>query len=193
MSKLYVVLFGFGTMVLVATVGAACDDQGRYRLTWSFDGKPLASARDCSRRGVDMIRITAYDQSGQKKGAQVVRCFPAERRGPELDPGTYDIQVEAIRFDGRTFLDPETDQQLVMAWVRGVEVEEGEVTDISVDLVSAPACMDGVDNDADGLADFSDPGCWVTDASGIPLVDSLGRHTYDPADEDESDSWESRQ
>ncbi len=181
-------LLAFSMLWTAVLASSGCDDQGRYRLTWTFDGQQVSTAEDCSRRGVDLVRITAYDQAGAKKGSQVVRCYPASRKGPELDPGTYDLQVEGIRFDGNPFFHPGTDQQLVMAWVRGLQIEKGGVTDLSVDLAAAPECMDGVDNDADGLADSTDPGCWVTDASGIPLVDGLGRHTYNPDDDDEADA-----
>jgi len=174
--------------LLVAVLVAGCDDSGRYRLAWSFSDGPVVDAADCSSRGVGQVQITVFRSGGgEQVGSQRVRCFPPQRLSMKLDPGTYDLQVEGIRFDGRSFLDPDTGGHLVMAWVRGVEVRSGETTDAQVQLLRPAKCLDGVDNDQDGLIDDMDPGCWKRDDKADILFDDQGRHMADPTHDDEQE------
>ena len=173
-------------MALVAVGVPACGEEGSYVLRWKLDGETIRTARDCTARGVGSIRVTAYDSAGAK-WVRTYPCFPPEHRGPDLPDGTYDLQVEGLGLDGQTFVDPDSGTQYASAWVRGVRVEAGKETPAQVDLTSPPACLDGVDNDGDGLPDAADPGCWARDEEGNVVRDGRGAPVYTPTDTDESE------
>ncbi len=170
---------GFVWALLLGAGLAACGEEGSYRLSWSLESGPIESARDCTGHGIGTIRVTAFDAGGGKRVAEF-HCWPPEAEGPGLPDGTYDLQVEALRLDGGSFEDPITGQHYGVAWVRGLEVVSGRKTPAEVILPVPPGCLDGVDNDEDGLVDAADPDCWARDDSGAVIRDEQGQVTWVP-------------
>lgn len=174
--------------VLAATSGTHCDGTGKYKIYWKFADAEISSAKVCSTRGVEKIQISVLKAgSNRTVTSHTARCYPAFRRGPALDPGTYDLRVEGLGFDGRPLSNPQTGEPYALSFAYGVRVREAKVVTVEVTLTRPPACADGVDNDEDGLVDSLDPGCWLTGDKGYVVVDADGRHTYVPGDDDETD------
>jgi hypothetical protein len=177
----------------ILAVGASgswlgCDEDGRYTLSWRFEDAEITSAGVCAERGVEVIRVTVFRAGTNNQVAgHIEPCSPAEQSGPGLSSGTYDLKVEALRFDGRVFRHPETQEQLVFGWVENVRVREGKRSPASITLTRAPRCLDGVDNDDDRLVDALDPGCWQLNSKGEIVTDEQGDHIYEPLDDDETD------
>lgn len=137
----------------------ACGEEATYVLSWRFaDDPPGAfSARTCGAHGVEAFRVTETADDGTVRRFNVLCGLgQAERR---VSPGTYRVGLTGLDFSGQP---PEMAEGMVLSGAAGpFEVTEGQAPPLVVSVVVTPrsSCVDGVDNDADGLVDGDDPGC----------------------------------
>lgn len=180
-----------GVLVLAALAlgafGAGCEETGRYQLLWRFEEAEIDSYGVCSARGVEKLRVEVYKSGTDEiRARHEIPCFPPSRRSPRMPTGVYDLRIEAVRYDGEVFRNPDTNEQLLLSWVDGVKIRQGKWSPVEVTFTRAPRCLDGVDNDRDGRVDAGDPGCWELDGDGEPVLDEEGNPVYSPFDDEEA-------
>jgi hypothetical protein len=152
---------GFAALVAVALSGG-CEPTGSYRVSWSFSGPDgeIASAADCSRRGVERVEVTLVSLSTDQDVKTTVHpCRDGVSAKVTVAEGTYRVRVQAYGGSGQPFLDPVTGEEALVEIVAELRVTDNGVAEASVVFTPNPECSDGVDNDADGLVDAADPGC----------------------------------
>lgn len=104
-----------GTLLSVATFSAACGDDpakpGSLTVNWTHGPTPT-----CGTRGVTAIEARAM-QKGAEVAAAAGDCPTDGKRGsvtiPELAPGNYDIEVEALTAAGKAIYSAKGEKQAV--------------------------------------------------------------------------------
>lgn len=145
----------------------------------------VTRAIDCTELGINAVQITSIDGAGEVADARIYPCFTprfenpdASVGGPTLDPGPYAIEVRGVQRNGEPWLldgvdddrvcDPnETGKNFgcnandVACDCLHVDVVDNETQDLGVaKLLPAPReCVDGIDNDRDGLVDAQELIC----------------------------------
>lgn len=176
------------SLVGVALALAGCKDTPSYRLRWelvdSTDERTyaLTKALDCSRFGVTQIRVRAFDPNDVLVDERFHACFapgfedPDELAdGPEIRAGEYTLEVRGIQRDGETWIDDMQERSSercpggdfpcgareLVCDCQQFAVKDGETfADFDVFRLVAPRdCIDGIDNDGDGVVDGEDAGC----------------------------------
>lgn len=174
---------------VLALVGAsACQEPPSYRLRWAIEGRETLDAAACSESGLFQVRVRAYEAPATVVDERVFPCFPEALRNEEatvggaaLPPGLYSIEVRGIDRTGDPWDEVSIDQSScvpvadfigcgptdVACDCQRIEAEAGETVELpEFVLVPPPQCIDGIDNDLDGLVDVSDPSCNVDFGDG---------------------------
>jgi hypothetical protein len=151
----------------VLSGAAGCNHDGDFNVSWAFVGGE--SAQDgCGRHGVDSVLVTGSSTGGDNASV-IALCTPGFVQRP-VPAGTWTFALHTVDARGKVIFpvdmpDGTTDAE---------EIKEGAVTTFPVVLLTPRAqCMDGVDNDGDGLVDLDDPDCgndpnWNDEASPNP-------------------------
>jgi hypothetical protein len=148
------------SIFLGAIALAGCGGKGSYELHWTIGcasatsaACQVASARDCSRAGLDALEVVERRGSEGPTRTQLA-CWSAGEgavgRGPGLDEGALRLEVFGLTPGGQRLTGPVTLDVIIPA--TGLVRAE-------VDLPRPAACHDGVDNDGDGLIDLHDVDC----------------------------------
>jgi hypothetical protein len=153
------VALGLGAAAALALAG--CNQNGSYRLSWSFyvssDGSgPIESAAvGCGQHGVDSISATGSDETGDAVQVSAL-CTPGVFTGT-APPGIWtfafhllDSRGGLIRPPAGSTMPPIPPQTIA---------SEGPPAQFSVVFVPRSACGDGVDNDGGGLVDTPGSEC----------------------------------
>ena len=159
--------------LFAAALTTGCNDDGSYRVTWSFSGTDgeITSAADCSRRGVERVVVTLVNlDTGADVKTTVHPCRDASSGNISVAKGTYGVRVQAFGGSDQPFLDPVTGDEALVETVAELRVGGG-VAETTVVFTPNPKCADGVDNDADGLVDAADPGCHNKNGDYDPTSD----------------------
>jgi hypothetical protein len=152
-------------------------------------GEDIVRAYQCSEVGVTAVRLTTFDVDGLIASDDVHPCFGLgfsnpERPvlGPQLPAGDYMLVVRGVQRDLRSWLSPKraadagedydpdviclpgadacTSWQLACDCAMFTAVDEQTYGEFDEFVLEAPyRCIDGIDNDDDGLVDAKDPGC----------------------------------
>ena len=148
--------------LLVAAAGllAGCGGSGSYELRWSICSDSgdatcqVKSVLDCSRHGLDSIEVLAQRPGSGDHKRSTFPCFSPDDgpvgRGPDLESGVteltiYGLSASAIR--------------LTRPAVTSVSIPDEGLAQATIDIPAPPQCLDGVDNDLDGLVDLMDTDC----------------------------------
>lgn len=135
----------------------ACGDTSSYELHWTIgcaggSSCEPQSIKGCSSVGLDSVHVEAT--TGAEVTVSVFPCYsPGEGavgRGPDLEPGAGTLAVTGLSPAGIALTEPVTAK---------VQIPEGGLGPVTVDLPLPAQCGDGVDNDLDGLVDLLDPDC----------------------------------
>ena len=166
----------------------------------------------CSQLGVNTVRVRAIDHLGLVAHEDVYPCFvegfedlDETAEGPELRPGAYALEVRGVQRDLKEWIDPTPDPEvedgacvpdgdplgcgradLVCDCQEFEAVRDETFTELDTFVLRAPPdCVDGIDNDVDGLVDGQDPGCGAREAAAGDCVDGIdndGDGAIDDAD-----------
>jgi hypothetical protein len=152
-------LRGSFALGVLACALAGCGSKGSYRIHWTFpDGMDAASG--CGFHGVDAIRITGADSSGD--GEDITAVCTAGSLVNSVATGTWAFAIHSLDVTGQ-LIHPltEPDDRTDKNGAPMITINDGQLTDIQPPLVvqPRPQCSDGVDNDGDGLVDLADPDC----------------------------------
>lgn len=174
-----------GALLPVALV--ACREPPAFRARWSVidrdgDVRATTESQECSTLGINTVRVRVFDEDGLVVEA-FHPCFAGgfadedvTVRGPALSPGPYAVEVRGV-------------QRNLEPWPVAIAATDGELTECSLDdvacdprdiacdcatfeardgrvarlvdfeLAAPDECVDGIDNDNDGLLDTNDPSC----------------------------------
>lgn len=146
----------------------------------------------CSESGLFQVRVRAYAAPATVVDERVFPCFPEALRSEEgtvggaaLPGGVYSIEVRGIDRTGDPWDEGSSDASACVPAADAVgcaptdiacdcqrlEVDDGETVALpEFVLVPPPQCIDGIDNDLDGLVDVSDPSCNVDFGDGTEGV-----------------------
>jgi hypothetical protein len=178
--------------VLALAGASACQEAPSYRLRWAIDGRETLDAAACSESGLFQVRVRAYEPPSTVVDERVFPCFPEAFRdedgtvgGGALPSGLYSIEVRGVDRTGDPWDEVSGDQSAcvpanaqigchptdVACDCQRIEAEAGETIALpEFVLVPPPQCIDGIDNDLDGLVDVSDPSCNVDFGDGTEGV-----------------------
>ncbi len=171
--------------------GFGCNQTASFRLRWQIEARdgellPVTDPLQCSEFGMNTMRVLVTDPAGLVAFDDVLPCFAhgfanPERmfEGPELDAGHYIVEVRGLQRDLQPWedapLDP-TSTQFCSGAAATIACNEVDVAcdcqqfdaekDVTVTLdpfvLTAPReCIDGIDNDRDGLVDDEDAACGI--------------------------------
>jgi hypothetical protein len=182
LSPWALLLIGLGPVGL-----GACQETPSLRARWSLvdrDGvsQPATAALQCTSLGINTVRIRVVDDLGNVADDSYHACFAkgfddpeATVAGPALDAGRYAVEVRGVQRDLEPWApsvpedDPLTSCNLddVACDPRDIACDcvefeaRDDHTERLVDFaIAAPdECIDGIDNDRDGLLDANDPSC----------------------------------
>ncbi|MBL8948556.1 MAG: hypothetical protein JNK45_35620 [Myxococcales bacterium] len=175
-------------LIGLAPVGlAACKETPSLRARWSLidregDSQPATAALQCTSLGINTVRIRVVDENGNVADDSYHACFArgfddpeATVAGPALDAGRYAVEVRGVQRDlqpwapNLTADDPLTSCNLddVACDPRDIacdcvefEARDDHTERLTDFVLTAPdECIDGIDNDRDGLLDANDPSC----------------------------------
>ncbi|MBC8069680.1 MAG: hypothetical protein IAG13_15190, partial [Deltaproteobacteria bacterium] len=162
-------------------------------------GVEIKRAIDCSELGINTVRVTTIDDLGQIADQRYFPCYlprfaerdGADVGGPNLGDGRYAIEVRGVQRDGVEWIastsvpsdparrcDPDLDEPVCRPEDIACDCHDLDLPDDTDDwphtfLLAAPAeCIDGVDNDRDGLVDAQEGGCRLD--PGRPESDNVG-------------------
>lgn len=159
-------------------------------MRWSIEGRGLPTVTSCAESGMFELRARAYAAPNQVVGEVYVPCSAAAVQdggtvdGSPLPPGRYAIELRGVDRADNTWEDPslaplDPDEihngcnavndytecrptELVCDCLElEVDDEDSTVTLPEFVLEPPPECVDGIDNDRDGLIDSRDPACAV--------------------------------
>ncbi len=155
--------WALGLWAATLAASAGCNNDGAYRVTWSFlaDAAPATTATQsaavgCGQHGVDAIELGAADGAGDGDGV-VVLCTVGEATR-SVTAGTWTVQILALDVQGH-LLQPTVDSTGLNQILPAVVVSDGATSPLGVTMKPLPACRDGIDNNANGRVDLDDPGC----------------------------------
>lgn len=163
-------------------------------------GADVTRAIDCAELGINTVRVTTIDDLGGIVDERYFPCFlprfadeDADVGGPHLDDGTYAIEVRGVQRDGKEWVravedlpvgeeeprcSPSVDETTCARDAISCDCQELTLPDRSDDwphtfVLDAPTeCVDGIDNDRDGLVDAQEAGCLL--APDRPESDNIG-------------------
>lgn len=187
----------------------------RWTLGPDDDVADLAITRafQCSQYGVGAVRVRAIDALGFTANEDIHPCFPEgfedsdeKAEGPELRPGAYALEVRGVQRDLKEWIDTSPDEAKPDAeCVPGAEnlgcaredlvcdcqefeaVEDETYSGFDDFRLIAPLdCVDGIDNDNDGLVDRQDPGCAGAEAADGDCDDGIDNDEDGAIDGDDS-------
>jgi hypothetical protein len=178
--------------VLALAGASACQEAPSYRLRWAIDGRETLDTVACAESGLFQVRVRAYAAPATVVDERIFPCFPEALRdeqgtvgGAALSSGLYSIEVRGIDRTGDPWDEVSGDQTScvpvadaigcgptdVACDCQRIEAEAGETIELpEFVLVPPPECIDGIDNDLDGLVDVSDPSCNVDFGNGTEGV-----------------------
>ncbi|MCA9636796.1 MAG: hypothetical protein KC420_12275 [Myxococcales bacterium] len=145
-------------LALALALASGCAENPSYEVAWALadeegSTREIDSLRECTRFGIGGVRLTT------KIGVVPIDrrdlpCYPPRGDGPELEPGTYEVEIEGLRrSNGQAWGE-------AVAITRTVDVGDGGAVVLDdVVLPAPPSCDDGVDNDEDGYIDAADADC----------------------------------
>jgi len=114
-----------------------------------------------------LTEVVTLSASGFPPGA--THSWPS---GDSCSPSPTCSQTLRITTSG---VSPRTDTITVTGTSVGASATE------TFDLIVAPACSDGVDNDSDGKIDEDDPGCWTIAGDPLSYDGTINSEITDPA------------
>lgn len=189
-------------VLLGVGLSAACQEPPSYRVRWSIEGRGAPTVVACAESGLFEVRARAFadgpdgfelvDELPLPCAVERLAEDPDARvDGTTLPPGRYALQLRGYDRTGQpwqaaadgTEPDPDvtgcTDDasaclptELACSCTELV-VSEGQTVDLPEQVIAAPPeCMDGIDNDGDGVVDERDPSCQVdagVAGEGIPV------------------------
>ena len=159
------------------------DDNGE------LDVLQTTAAQVCSELGINTVRVRIIDEAGDIVDDAYHACFArgfddAEQTvaGPALAAGTYAVEVRGVQRDLEPWEvtlaagdalrdcdtnDPTCDPRDISCDCTVFDARDDH-TERLVDFeISAPdECIDGIDNDRDGVLDAEDPSCGLPDVPG---------------------------
>ena len=179
----------FSSALLLLTGAAGCQEPPSFQARWTLvdreniERSPTAPLV-CTSLGINTVRVRVLDELGNVADESFHACFAegfedpdATVAGPSLGAGRYSIEVRGVQRDLEPWAvsvpeaAPLTSCNLdeVACDPRDIACDCGEFeardehTETLVDFVlGAPdECIDGIDNDRDGLLDANDPSCDV--------------------------------
>jgi hypothetical protein len=178
--------------VLALAGATACQEPPSYRLRWAIDGRERLDTIACAESGLFQVRVRAHAPSMTVVDERLFPCFPEALRdeeglvdGSPLPPGVYSIEVRGVDRTGNPWSDlpddstscPPEGQDVgchpsdLACDCQRIQVEEGETLELpEFVLAPPPECVDGIDNDHDGLVDVNDPSCNVDFGDGTESV-----------------------
>lgn len=160
----------------------------RWQLTDREGETPreITAATQCSNVGMNTVRILVTDPLGLVAHEDFFPCFArgfADEdtmiAGPELDPGEYVVEVRGLQRDLLPWTAGELDEDSTQFCSGAAETIDCNPLDVACDchgldarkdatitidpfvLVPPRECIDGIDNDHDGLTDAQDSACSV--------------------------------
>lgn len=183
LSPWALLLIGLGPVGL-----AACQETPSLRTRWSLidrdgESQPATAALQCTSLGINTVRIRIIDEAGDVADDSYHACFApgfddpeATVAGPALDAGRYAVEVRGVQRDLQPWAPsvPEDDDALTSCNLDEVACDPRDIACDCVEfearddhtkrltdfVIAAPdECIDGIDNDRDGLLDANDPSC----------------------------------
>jgi hypothetical protein len=146
----------------------------------------ITRAIDCTALGINAVRMTTIDGIGDIADDRIFPCYlprfvdsHADVGGPHLDPGPYAVELRGVQRNGEPWLSGTPDPHAEVRCDPRVEEPSCQSVDIACDcapldvvdehterlkdfVLDAPAeCIDGIDNDRDGLVDGQERGCLI--------------------------------
>lgn len=175
-------------LIGLAPVGlAACKETPSLRARWSLvdregDTQPATAALQCTSLGINTVRIRVVDELGEIADDSYHACFArgfadpeATVAGPALDAGRYAVELRGVQRDLQPWIpDVPEDDPLTSCSLDDVACDPRDIACDCVEfearddhterltdfvLVAPDECIDGIDNDRDGLLDANDPSC----------------------------------
>ncbi len=190
------------TIAAILALGAlaGCRETPSYQLRWSIDGRGEPSDINCAESGLFQVRARVYGTGNLPVDERIYPCaadslLDAEGMvgGSPLVTGEYTVELRGLDRAGDVWVTdtPDTiDEDTSSCRLNGdpiacgpadlvcdcktlsVTNEETTATLPEFVLVPPPECIDGIDNDADGLVDASDASCDVDaglGGEGLPV------------------------
>ncbi|MGB1701261.1 MAG: hypothetical protein ACPHRO_14990, partial [Nannocystaceae bacterium] len=182
------------TSGLFALTCVACQGDPSFTLRWELDRAtdeaspiPIITAQQCSATGVAYVRTRVVSQtSGDVVGTKTFPCFTSPMEdptrllaGPSLDvSGPHVIELWALDRARKEWAiqaqsDPNIPEGVGFTFLE-VNLDGENTVEISapIAITAPPECVDGVDNDIDGLVDRFDSAC-LLDPTGTEDGDQL--------------------